>query len=399
VMNKKLDFEISNENEFLRFVSFPCDCVRPAGGSVASFNLVFIFDSNHINDQTAELYFEAIATISRAIVSEESRSAYLTNEINLINSNNDSNLITIISKIFNGLKSPDRAVSLYVNDCVLTHINTIDLGEAPPPPPGHMALLLTTDPNDLQTQLPVDSASNVRRVIDAADPHKSIKDHMIELGLPVSTIQRVSQHLVYWKKARIVHPLNKRSVLCLNPDGPFRGVRVDGEEEFIQKHFNSNLNLFYEFIFNFSKGFELSQIKEKFENLRFNDIVHHLLSRGYLSQSLPFYRYIPPVRPLNRPPLLDIRRPKFQQSLPNEIRSQFSPSEFELIFEKLNQDPVGSELMVKLISNYVKNHEDLLTARIELNEIYRCTNEDFHRYTEKLSGYLDGLLVLYNCDL
>ena len=56
--------------------------------------------------------------------------------------------------------------------------------------------------------------------------------------------------------------------------------------------------------------------------------------------------------------------------------------------------------MVKLISNYVKKHKDLLTARVELNEQNRCMNEDFHKYTEALMcGYLDSLLVKYECDL
>ena len=55
--------------------------------------------------------------------------------------------------------------------------------------------------------------------------------------------------------------------------------------------------------------------------------------------------------------------------------------------------------MIKFISKYVKRHKDLMTARVELNEQNRCTNEDFHRYTEALtSGFLDSLLIKYECD-
>jgi hypothetical protein len=274
----------------------------------------------------------------------------------------------------------------------------IPLAEAPEPPAGHEAVLLTDNSEHLQSSLPVDSASNVRRIIDAAKPSQTIKGHMIDLGLPISTIQRIVQHLVYWKKARIVPPLTKRLVLALCPSAT---VRIP---EHLRDKFKINYASWLKILHAFSLGAKLADVKESLTEeipqlqTKFTDIVETLLSEGILSYTAQFFRYFPPRG--KRIPLTASMRPKFQNTLPPEIRSAFSPAEFEVIYERLKLNPSGSELMVKLISNYVKKHKDVMTARVELNEQMRCTNDDFHRFTDALStGFLDSLLVKYECDL
>ena len=427
LMNRKLDFEIEQcgpsismhsltkippEWFHLRCVSFPCDCEE--GGEptdsqsslspVTAFNIVFVLDSKRVNEEEADLYWQALATISRALIVEERRCMYLSEQVAELSRGSDNSLTNLLRAVFEGLSSPARAVSLYVNDSVLTHLSIIPFSQAPDPPAGHEAIVLTVKADELQEQLPVDSVSNVRRLIDAADPSKTIKDHMIELGLPMSTIQRLSQHLVYWKKARIVPPLNKRMVLSLNPK---RAIRPEDSllSEFRAK-FGTKLDLaaWFTTVHAFSRGKKLSEVKDSLsEELpmlgnRFSDLCHFLLSNDVVCHSSQFFRYFPPTKRLG--PMLGHQRPKYQNSLPPEIRSEYSPIEFEIIFERLKFNPAASELMIKLISQYVKRHKDLLTARVELNEQFRCTNEDFHRYTEALtSGYLDSLLVRYDCDV
>ena len=459
LMNRKLEFEIElcgpsivsrmyrepgrspREWDHLRFVSFPCDCAGLApskadvveeaeascSGAVTAFNIVFVFQSSAISDDEAELYWQALATISRAIIAEELRAGFLTSQVHrILNAELDPsilgslNLVSILSAVYHGVCSSAKGVSLYVNDSILTHITVNPFSEAPPPPAGHQSLLLTCNADQLQSSLPVDSASNVRRLIDAADPTKTIKEHMVELGLPMSTIQRISQHLVYWKKARVVHPLNKRIVLAVSVSEGWsggRGVRLRDEiqSELIAKFPLKNPAVFYSILHMFSLGKKLADVKEELvEEIpalqnRFNELCIFLLSHGIISYSMPYFRYFPPngIGPrlvsgtsAKRIGSGATSRPKFQNQLPHEIRCQYSPLEFDVIFDRLRNNSTGSELMIKLISNYVKKHRDILTARIELNEQFRCTNDDFHKLTDALSGgFLDSLLVKYECDI
>lgn len=429
LMNRKLEFEIEvcgpsiaarmnrcdtsrPEYDHLRFVSFPCDCVgAPLKddkiSAMTAFNIVFVFQSLRISDEEAELYWQALATISRAIIAEELRAGYLSLQVHHIvhGAEEKSSLVSMLKSVYHGLCSADRGVSLYVNDTILTHITVNPFSGAPQPPSVHQALLLTCNPDGLQAALPVDSASNVRRVIDGADPAKTIKEHMVELGLPISTIQRISQHLVYWKRAQIIPPLNKKSVLVINhhTEGGVQLLRS------VHSQLNTQFNLkhdaaYYNIIYLFSLGKKLAEVKElvieqvpSMQN-RFNELCVFFLSRGILTYAMPFFRYFPPSgtgpRIVAKKP-----RPKFQNQLPHEVRCQYSPLEFDVIFERLRNNSTGSELMIKLISNYVKKHQDIMTARVELNEQFRCTNDDFYNFTEALcEGYLDSLLVKYECD-
>lgn len=439
LMNRKLDFEMEKcgpsiaarmtaeipvEWERLRCISFPCDCVHGESSEgprpttlVTAFNVVFVLNSSLVSEDDAELYWQALATLSRAIIAEEQRCYFLSDQVSPISSGQASGLVDTFKAVFTGLSSPDKGVSLYVNDSILTHVGVIPFSEAPDPPQGHQAIVLTCNADALQTILPVDSASNVRRVIDAADPSKTIKDHMIELGLPISTIQRISQHLIYWKKAKIVHPLNKRLVLALSPE--FVGSPGIRPPPHVWEEFKVKFGMFkseavwYQTLHAFSLGKRLGDVRESLvEEIpqfisKFSELCAFLIANDVLTFSAQFFRYFPPVggpRTAAGPTgkrlgLLASQRPKFQNQLPHEIRSEFSPIEFEIIFERLKFNAAGAELMVKMISKYVKRHKDLLTARVELSEQNRCTNEDFHRYTDALiTGYLDSLLVRYDAD-
>ena len=435
LMNRKLEFEIEmcgssfndqipvsvpNDWRNLRFVSFPCECPTDASLEskentsaplVKAFNIVFVFNSLLLTEDQADLFWQALATLSRAILAEESRCGYLSDQVHRLASSKvaseDINLCQILASTYHGLRSQDKGVSIYVNDAIVAHLGVIPSSEAPEPPSGYKAILLTCDSDALQSSLPVDTASNVRRLIDAADPSKTIKDHMIDLGLPISTIQRIAQHLVYWKKARVVPPLSKRLVLALSPSTNVylnERIREDLTVKFLIKP-----EKWHQILYAFSQGKKLADIKEilsddipQVQN-KFTDLVEYLLSKNVLSYTAQYFRYFPPRTVAGGKRLVGLsgaQRPKFQNSLPPEIRSAYSPTEFEIIYERLRFNAVGSELMVKLISNYVKKHKDLLTARVELNEQMRCTNDDFHRYTEALtSGFLDSLLVKYECDL
>jgi hypothetical protein len=428
LMNRKLDFEIEQCGpalslhcasfvppmwHYLRCISFPCDCEEdPARedttGSISpvtAFNIVFLLDSREVNDEEADLYWQALATLSRALIVEERRCMYLSEQVAELSSQKDCSLAKLLQNVYQGLSSGNREISVYVNECILTHLSVIPFNRAPDPPAGHQSIILTVKPDELQEQLPVDAVSTVRRLIDSADPSKTIKDHMVELGLPMSTIQRISQHLVYWGKAKIMPPLNKRMVLSLSPCReivPSPELLADFRNKFGLK---SDRQVWYTVMHLFSKGKRLVDVKEELSEEvpilgnRFSELCHFLLSNDVLTYSSQFFRYFPPTKRIGAPSLQH-QRPKFQNALPHEIRSEYSPVEFEIIYERLRFNATASELMIKLISKYVKRHRDLLTARVELNEQYRCTNEEFHKYTEPLtSGYLDSLLVKYDCDL
>jgi hypothetical protein len=76
---------------------------------------------------------------------------------------------------------------------------------------------LTCPREELRQELPLDSADIVRAIVDAASPIKSLEELMAELALPLSTLQRLSQHLVYWKKACVVDVFRPETRVAVVP--------------------------------------------------------------------------------------------------------------------------------------------------------------------------------------
>jgi len=259
-------------------------------------------------------------------------------------------LVDMLSIAFDELRAKDsKSVSLYVNDCIHAHIGIIPFRTAPDPPSMHKAILLISRKEELQRLLPVDSASVVRRVIDAADPQKTLKDHMIELGLPLSAIQRVAQHLVYWGRAVIINPVDLSSSFSLSAKAqaalrPNSQILAD-----FKNCFTVEDGLFYSSLGCISLGNKLHNIAEILANQstllsgRISDIAAWLLQRGVIQQKTEFYYYTNHF--IDKNPILAKQQASqiplnFARGIPQAVKKRFSQQEMRAIYSKLGCDVV-----------------------------------------------------------
>uniref|UniRef100_A0A7S4RNU7 Nitrogen permease regulator 3 n=1 Tax=Alexandrium monilatum TaxID=311494 RepID=A0A7S4RNU7_9DINO len=237
---RRLTSHVHDEFSHLHFVSFPCNASElsrvntpPQEGEeldpldprdrVQRFNIVHVLDSRRASrtETHTSTLWQVSADLARALMSEEARVGYLSKEIRRLGAASqwDSRLHSqaeclpeqrrrltleqLIENMFEGLHRRGHR-SLRVNGTILCHVCVFPKLEDPAPPMADQALVLTCSRKELELEMPMDSADIVRRVIDSVSPVVSLRELMVRLALPLSTLQRVSQRLVYLKKARVM---------------------------------------------------------------------------------------------------------------------------------------------------------------------------------------------------
>ena len=361
LINRRFDYEIDTGNRVswtgtdshLRLVSFPCDSrymrASVSGESrVESFNIVCVFDSTKIDENSTEVFWQAVSTLSRAIIAEERRCSFLSTEVALIRRMKSCRLVNMLGKAFLELRSSlSQSVSLYVNDCIHAHIGIIPFRTAPDPPSMHKSILITVSKDDLQRLLPVDSASVIRRIVDAADPQKTLKDHMIDLGLPLSAIQRVAQHLVYWRRAVIVNPIDMTSTFNVSPNCLDVALRAGNPLSDFRNSFGVEDSSFFATLALISLGENAAQLSELLMvshagvASRILEVLSWFLQRGLIFQQTAFYYYTNNF--IDKNPILAKQQASqipmnFARGIPQVVRKRFSQQEMRAIYSKLGCD-------------------------------------------------------------
>lgn len=250
----------SDDDEFIphfRFVCFPCAIIREdvATGlfrdettssveKVEKFSFAFVFDSRaKVN---VESFFLIEANMSKALLVAEDKFDHLSIQVDQIcsylaklkklpiresgtesahfgttktDSNADADYTTNLGEVmeaihfncslaqnmrqvFDQLQASGSA-RILIESCLACHVTTYPMQPITPPKP-YEALALFRDPVVIQAELPIDCAVSTRRVVDVATPHKSLKDLMLELCLPMQHLSHICQHLVFWRVGKIV---------------------------------------------------------------------------------------------------------------------------------------------------------------------------------------------------
>ena len=65
--------------------------------------------------------------------------------------------------------------------------------------------------------LPPDSSPAIRKLIELAKPTKSFRELQVETDIPLAQLFRISAHLLYWGKAKVINTLTKTNIYVLNP--------------------------------------------------------------------------------------------------------------------------------------------------------------------------------------
>jgi len=85
----------------------------------------------------------------------------------------------------------------------------------------------------IEFPLPPDSSASLRRLLELAKPTRSFRELQADTDIPLVQLLRLSAHLVYWNRARIIYTITKWNVYVLNHNRPpyeFPSVRLLDEE-------------------------------------------------------------------------------------------------------------------------------------------------------------------------
>ncbi|UJR33890.1 hypothetical protein I4U23_021310 [Adineta vaga] len=82
----------------------------------------------------------------------------------------------------------------------------------------YYGLLLVIDPSALLTSLPTDSSSTLNTLIRHLRSSYSMSRLAIETGVPLSQIYRLTSHLLYWGRAKLIYPINDDNIYIISPD-------------------------------------------------------------------------------------------------------------------------------------------------------------------------------------
>lgn len=298
--------------------------------AVDKFNIVLILNARAADrsehNSTATLW-QIAAHLSRGLVSEENRAKYLSNEIKrlatrqpsheqkamTLEEENGMQLMTsqeselppptgslerLLVDMYNGVVQHGYAV-LTINGMIRCQVSVYPKHEAPPPPSEEHALALLCPREQLMLELPPDSADVVRKVVEHTGPTVSLGDLVENCALPLSTFQRAAQHLVYWKKARVVDRYANDTYVTVakgidTRQGSEACKRYDAWQEEEQRVKIKPPELtFQEIIAHFAEGRTLGKIREEFRvnctNAQFDKIFERLVAEDVLVQLGKFY--------------------------------------------------------------------------------------------------------------
>lgn len=284
---------------------------------VQHFNIVHILDSRRARrrDQHVSTLWQVSAHLSRGLVSEEARVGYLSKEVRRLaaaltegqhgragdakkqpEARARLSLDRLLADMFEGVHRHGYR-SLRVNGSILCQVCVFRKLEAPAPPSAGQALALTCPREELQQELPIDSADIVRCVIAAVAPTASLGELMVRLALPLSTLQRVAQHLVYWKKARVVDVFQPHTRVAVAP-GVDTGPNSLAAERFHEwqrsQKFKSLELTFSEVISAFASGQPLQRVREQLSSgADFGRVLEWLVVEGLVVQLATYCHFLP----------------------------------------------------------------------------------------------------------
>lgn len=424
------DLNRHDPGSHLHFVSFPCnvaefsrlqtpaahDCIDSLDPreKVQRFNIVHVLDARLTSrlEKQASTLWQVSAHISRALVSEEARVNYLSKEIRRImharhaygaapaetnppagsTGSQDGkrrlsdpqpkqglgldkqlpessmhSLEQLLREVYEGM-SQQGYKSLRVNGSLLCQVCVFPKHEAPLPPSADQALALTCPKEDLKLELPVDSADIVRTVIDAVSPMLSLGDLMVRLALPLSTLQRVAQHLVFWKKARVVDVFQQQTRVVIAPGvdtAPdssaaklFHAFQQRQRAKVPSQKFSEIT--FSEVVNSFSAGGPLSdaedRVRRSLSSLDFPQVLEWLVAQGLVVQLAEYYHFLPgrAKENVNRP--FRSQLPQVNENIRKRFRPQLTESELLLLAARAADD-TEHHFLCKFAVEFARAHQ------------------------------------------
>ncbi|XP_001847144.2 GATOR complex protein NPRL3 [Culex quinquefasciatus] len=257
--NQKFELKVND----VRFVSHPT-LVKVDGGedqkntSYFRINIVFALHAQ-ASYSIVKCYYELSKRIGVALLYEERRVAYLSNEM--------KQMVACMDEATAAVQEPDQtgsgnnnAFDTILKDCTLaqfiktiyhdlctTGLLNVTLNDSVTlsfclPQKAHQfhkkgvvvepeaidrclhalkpyhGMLLLVDPSELLDCVPPSGARMLLQLIEAYNPLKSLQNMASDADLLIENVYQLVGHLVYWAKATIIYPLCETNVYVIAPD-------------------------------------------------------------------------------------------------------------------------------------------------------------------------------------
>lgn len=220
-----------------------------AAEQMTMFHVVFALSGNSGEGdlRTVDVYKHIAKKLSKALkycqkrtnyVSAESRKLLAIRHRARVERTNTANLWTQFvshSELAWALQEVYNRIS--ANDIAGIRLDGMEMAlQIPPKSSEHTvsplsALLLLDDRETLIRALDDHrDASVLSYFIREATPTKSLAKQAAKLGIPEKTLVFLAQHLVKWRKARLIDPLHPRNIYIVHPRAPLRNLRALSEE-------------------------------------------------------------------------------------------------------------------------------------------------------------------------
>jgi hypothetical protein len=78
-------------------------------------------------------------------------------------------------------------------------------------------LLLLEDPEEVLKSMPLDSNPTLVQLVQILTPTQSLQELHMLLDCSLAQIYRLAAHLIYWRKAKLIHTIHARNVYAVSP--------------------------------------------------------------------------------------------------------------------------------------------------------------------------------------
>ncbi|KAI8071414.1 nitrogen permease regulator of amino acid transport activity 3-domain-containing protein [Gongronella butleri] len=142
-------------------------------------------------------------------------------------------------------------------------------------------LLLLEDPEEILKNMPLDASPTLVQLIQILTPTQTLQELHLILDCSLAQIYRLAAHLIFWQKAKLIHPIHPRNVYVLSPRANFKDLSTIEQDFNIH---NPNLNLRH-FLSQLSYGKPLHRITpaKEYRNM-YLEAITFLVRRNWVQQ-------------------------------------------------------------------------------------------------------------------
>lgn len=239
------------------------------GSHMTLFHVVFVMSPPdlELNAQTDAMYMHVVRRYASALQYEQQRCGYVFAEVENIlaikdagaakgtpydqvmkNILQESSLARDIKEIYTAISS-DKIAHVIINDFIdlslqfprNSHLTQTDQASAslvdmysrdgnefdhyPVICPYH-ALLLLEDAEEVLKNMPLDASPTLVQLVQILTPRHSLQELHLLLDCSLAQIYRLAAHLVYWRKAKLIHAIHARNVYVVSPEAKLEDLNA-----------------------------------------------------------------------------------------------------------------------------------------------------------------------------